>query len=128
VTRDGDGAAAAGVSPSGTPGAGGGTPGPHPGPLRPAPPSRATAAIASFATVAIFGYAAHRVGFSFGEPDPRTVGPTLHIAYFWRLSTALWWGSLAAIGGWRYPGVGAVAARALPYVVAAAVIAAFVVP
>ena len=49
-------------------------------------------------------------------------------AYFWRVGTAAWWGVLAAIGGWRFPEAGPVAARALPWVVIAATIAAVLVP
>ena len=85
-------------------------------------------AIACFSVAAIAGYAAHRLYFSIGEPDPRSVGPSLHVGYFWRLATALWWGSLASIGGWRFPDMGRFAAKGLPYVLSVAVIAAFWVP
>lgn len=88
--------------------------------------SRRTSAALCFAVVAILGYALHRAYFSFGEPDPRTVGPTEHTPYFWRVATALWWGGLAALGGWRFPAVGPVAARALPWVVVLAAVLAFV--
>ena len=90
--------------------------------------NRRFAAVVCFANAAILGYAAHRVGFSFGEPDPRTIGPTLHTPFFWRAATALWWGSLAGLGGWRFPGVGGAAARALPWAVGVAAIAMFLVP
>ena len=87
-----------------------------------------TSAIVCFAAAAIGGYAAHRLYFSIGEPDPRSVGPSVHVGYFWRLSTALWWGVLAGVGGWRLPRAGLLVSRLLPLLVLAAVIAAFVVP
>jgi hypothetical protein len=87
-----------------------------------------SSAILCFVVVAIFGYAALRLRGAIGEPDPRTVGPSLHVGYYWRVATAIWWGTLAAVGGWRFPEAGAWAARALPVVVGAATIAAFVVP
>ncbi|MDP2314927.1 MAG: hypothetical protein Q8P41_18655 [Pseudomonadota bacterium] len=86
------------------------------------------AAITCFVVVAILGYALQRLWASIGEPDPRTLGPSVHTAYYWRIATALWWGGLAAIGGWRFPVAGPVAARALPIVLVAAAIAAFLVP
>lgn len=87
-----------------------------------------TSAITSFVVAAVLGYALQRLRSAIGEPDPRTLGPSVHIAYYWRLATALWWGVLAGIGGWRYPVVGVVAARALPFVLIAVVLAAFLVP
>ncbi|MES2640278.1 MAG: hypothetical protein V4850_12365 [Myxococcota bacterium] len=87
-----------------------------------------TSAITSFLVAALLGYALQRLYGAIGEPDPRILGPSAHIAYYWRLATALWWGVLAAIGGWRFPAAGALAARALPGVLIAIVIAAFLVP
>ena len=88
-----------------------------------------TAAWLCFANAAIAGYALHRLGgWVAGEPDPRMVGPSVHTPYFWRMSTALWWGVLAALAGWRFPGIGRVAEKALPWVVGAATIQAFLVP
>ncbi|MFN7134941.1 MAG: hypothetical protein ACK4N5_22885, partial [Myxococcales bacterium] len=76
----------------------------------------------------VLGYAAQRLAAAPSEPDPRVVGPSVHTAYYWRVATAMWWGGLAGIGGWRFPAVGPRVARALPWVVAGAVIAAVVVP
>lgn len=89
---------------------------------------RRASAITCFLVAALLGYALQRLRSAIGEADPRTLGPSAHIAYYWRLATALWWGVLAALGGWRYPAAGAVAARSLPYVLVGVVIAAFLVP
>lgn len=89
---------------------------------------RRTSAAACFGVVAVLGYLALRLAGAVNEPDPRTIGPTVHTGYYWRVATALWWGGLAAVGGWRWPQAGASAARALPFVVLIATIAAFVVP
>ncbi len=89
---------------------------------------RRSSAIACFVVTAVLGYALSRLWGAIGEPDPRTLGPSLHTAYYWRLATALWWGGLAAIGGWRYPAAGGLAARGLPFVIVGAGVAAFVVP
>lgn len=101
-------------------------------PAAPTPPPGAlsprAAAFVAFAAVAVLGYALQRLAAAPTEPDPRTLGPTVHVGYYWRLSTALWWGLLAGIGAWRIPVAGALAARALPWIVAFATIAAFAVP
>jgi hypothetical protein len=89
---------------------------------------RRKAAILAFALGAILGYAGLRLAASIGEPDPRAIGPTAHIPYYWRVATAGWWGGLAAVGGWRFPGVSRTLERMLVPVVALAVIAAFAVP
>lgn len=89
---------------------------------------RGFSAIACFANAAVLGYALHRLGFAATEPDPRTLGPSVHVGYFWRVATALWWGSLAALGGWRLPALGDPAARALPVAVIIATVIAFTVP
>lgn len=89
---------------------------------------RRFSAVACGVVAAVAGYALHRAVFAVGEPDPRTVGPSEHIGYFWRVATALWWAGLAAIGGWRFPSIGPMAARSLPWVVAAAVVVAFLLP
>ncbi|MDP2304843.1 MAG: hypothetical protein Q8P18_02315 [Pseudomonadota bacterium] len=87
-----------------------------------------TSAITSFVVAALLGYALDRLRSAIGEADPRTLGPSLHIGYYWRLATSLWWGVLAGIGGWRFPVAGTLAARALPFVLVAVVLAAFMVP
>jgi hypothetical protein len=74
------------------------------------------------------GYAAQRAYFAIGEPDPRSVGPSLHTAYFWRVMVSLWWGGMAALAGWRWPGLAGPVSRALPWVVAAAVAVGGLVP
>ncbi len=91
-------------------------------------PNARSSAVLCFVFVAIVGYAALRLWGAVGEPDPRTVGPSLHVGYYWRVATAVWWATLAAVGGWRFPDAGTWAARALPVAVGAAVIAAFAVP
>lgn len=50
----------------------------------------------AFATAATVAYAALRLGSVLaGEPDPRVVGPSVHVAYFWRAGLAAWFGALA---------------------------------
>lgn len=90
--------------------------------------NRRFSAAVCFANAAVLGYALHRLVFAAGEPDPALIGPTEHIPYFWRTATALWWGGLAALGGWRFPGVADAAARALPWTVAVAVAIAALKP
>lgn len=87
-----------------------------------------TAAITSFLVASLVGYASLRLYAGIDEPDPRTLGPSAHTAYYWRLATALWWGSLGGLGGWRFPVAGRLAVRALPLVLVAVVVAAFLVP
>ena len=77
---------------------------------------------------AIGGYAAQRAYFAFGEPDPRTIGPSLHTPYFWRMAISVWWGTMAAGAGWRWPGVAEPLWRAFPWVVGGAVVIAAVLP
>lgn len=87
------------------------------------------AAALCFVDVAVLGYALHRLGFHLaGEPDPRLIVASTHIGYYWRVSTALWWGSIAAAAGWRFPALGAWAERALLPCVGIATLIAFVVP
>ena len=89
----------------------------------------AVAAGLAFVDVAILGYALHRLGFHLaGEPDPRLIVASAHIGYYWRVATALWWGSIAGALGWRFPAIGLWAERLLlPSVIIATGIA-FVVP
>lgn len=96
----------------------------------PAPLGRPVIAAAlMFAEAAILGYAFHRLAFSFvGESDPRTIGATEHIAYYWRAATAAWWGVLAGAAGWRWPALGPWAWRCFWPVVTVVVVIAFVVP
>jgi hypothetical protein len=93
-----------------------------------APDERRAAAVLAFGLVVVLGYALHRAVFSIGEPDPRSVGPSQHIAYFWRIATVTWWGALAAAGAWRFPRVGPACERALPWAVAIAVAIAVFIP
>jgi hypothetical protein len=85
-------------------------------------------AVVCFAAAATLGYALQRLGAAWHEPDPRTIGPSLHVPYFWRCATALWWGGLAALAGFRWPGVGARVERAFPVVLVVAVGVAVFVP
>lgn len=60
--------------------------------------------ILAFAQGAILGYALLRLwSWWGGEPDPRLIRASEHIPFFWRVATALWWGSLAAVAAWRFP-------------------------
>lgn len=89
----------------------------------------AVAAALLFAEAAILGYALHRLAFSLaGEPDPRTVGATAHVGYYWRVATSLWWGTIASAAGWRWPTVGPFAWRAFWPCVALAAVIAILVP
>ncbi len=77
-----------------------------------------------FAVGAILGYAALRVAaWIGGEPDPRMILASAHISWYWRVTTALWWGVLAGVAGWRFGGA-ALARRILPGVVLVAVLQA----
>lgn len=91
--------------------------------------ARSTAAVLCFACVAPVGYALHRLGFWLaGEPAPGAILHSVHISFYWRVATAAWWGLIAAAAGWRFPSLGAHAARAWPAALVAAVIIAVVVP
>ena len=35
-----------------------------------------------------------------GEPDPLVIARTMHVAFYWRVATAVWWGGLAAMLVW----------------------------
>lgn len=73
-----------------------------------------TAAILAAVHGAIIGYAAHRlIGKALGEPDPRTVSAAVHIGFYWRSATALWWGALCAGLCWRFPQLAAPLPRTL---------------
>lgn len=90
---------------------------------------RIAAATLAFMNVAILGYALLRLySFLKGEPDPRSVGPSTHIAFFWRSATACWWGSMAAAGAWRYPQVRGTLGKALPWILLLATVLAVLVP
>lgn len=93
-----------------------------------APWSPRASAWVCFAAMAVFGYAALRLYAAPNEPDPRTLGPSVHVGYYWRVGTAIWWGALAGIAGWRFPAVGPAVAAALPWIAGAATIAAVLVP
>ena len=94
-----------------------------------APEDRRVAAILAFLHAALLGYALLRLqSFLHGEPDPRSVGPSQHIPFFWRSATALWWGAMAAAAGWRWPQSRDALGRALPWVVALVVGLAVAVP
>jgi hypothetical protein len=81
-----------------------------------------------FVNVAILGYAALRLAsWLGGEPDPRMILASAHIAYYWRVATASWWGALAAAAGARFGGAD-LAGKLLPAVVAAATLVAVLVP
>ncbi len=81
-----------------------------------------------FANGAILGYAALRVGsWLAGEPDPRMILASAHIGWYWRVTTALWWGTLGAAAGWRFGGA-ELGRRVLVGVVLLAVTQAILVP
>jgi hypothetical protein len=62
---------------------------------------RQTTAILLAVETAIFGYACLRTwSYLQGEPDPRSLGPSLHIPYFWRVATVCWWAAMAGLLGW----------------------------
>lgn len=92
------------------------------------PLGKRAAALTSFLVVAMLGYTVLRLWGALDEPDPRTVGPSEHIGYYWRVALALWFGTLAGVGGWRWSAVGELAARALPWAIVAAVLQAVLVP
>ncbi len=82
----------------------------------------------AFAVGALLAYAGLRAGSAMmGEPDPRGIGPTVHVAYFWRVALATWAGSLMAVSrarfGWPAPG-----GRALAIALAIAVTVGLAVP
>ena len=53
--------------------------------------------------VAILAYTALRVGSALsGEPDPRAIGPTEHVPYFWRCLFATWAGSVGGAFAWQF--------------------------
>lgn len=90
---------------------------------------RITAAALAFAQVAILGYVALRLlGVWRGEPSPKAVYGGVHIAFFWRGATSLWWGSLAALAAWNYPDCRKILTPALPAVVLLSVCLAFLFP
>ncbi len=65
------------------------------------------AAALAFAEAAILGYVLLRLLAVWqGGPSPKAVYGGVHIPYFWRGATALWWGGLAALAGWRFPRIG----------------------
>lgn len=81
-----------------------------------------------FAVAAPAVYTALRLlSWARGEPDPAQVLASAHVAWYWRVATATWLAGLLALLGARMGG-GAHARRALPWVVAAAVLVAFLVP
>ena len=86
------------------------------------------AAALAFAAVALLAYAGLRLAAAVHEPDPRTLGPSVHIAYYWRIGTALWWATIAAVGAARFPVLGTLAGRALPWSIVGAVGVAIFVP
>ncbi len=56
-----------------------------------------------FASATLVAYASLRAGSALlGEPDPRAIGPTVHVAYFWRVSLATWLGGVAAAAHARF--------------------------
>ncbi|MBM4393815.1 MAG: hypothetical protein FJ090_22035 [Deltaproteobacteria bacterium] len=82
----------------------------------------------AFAVGALLAYAGLRAGSVIaGEPDPRSVGPTAHVAYFWRVALATWAGGVAAAAqarfGWPSPG-----GRALAVALAIAVTVGLLAP
>ena len=92
-------------------------------------PPPIAAALLCFADVAVLGYALHRLGFWLqGEPEPGLILASVHIGFYWRAATALWWGLLAGAAGWRWPRLGLVAGRFMPIGVAIAVAIAVLVP
>jgi len=81
-----------------------------------------------FAVAAPTAYTALRLAaWAGGEPDPAQVVATAHVAWYWRVATATWMAVLVGLLGARLGG-GARAGRLLPWVVAFAVVAAFLVP
>lgn len=89
---------------------------------------RRAAAIHAFVLGAVLGYAALRLVAAVGEPDPRTLGPSAHIPYYWRAATAGWWGLLLAAAAWRFPAFPLWSLRTVVAAVLLAVAAAFLVP
>ncbi len=82
----------------------------------------------AFVVGALLAYALLRgASVIVGEPDPRSIGPTVHVAYFWRVALATWFGSLTAVSharfGWPSPG-----ARALAIATTIAVTIGLLVP
>lgn len=89
----------------------------------------AVSALLCFVDVAVLGYALHRLGFHLvGEPDPRLIIASVHIGYYWRVFTAVWWGCIGGAAGWRFPALGGWAERALVPSVLVAVGIAVLVP
>lgn len=88
---------------------------------------RRYAAMLACAEAAIIGYALLRIQQS-GGPPARSVGPSMHIPYFWRLLICGWWGILAGLLGWRFPQLTRVLERLLWPGVVFAVGVALVLP